>query len=145
MTSPTALNHVTTPYGEKGDWVAGYHTGVDYRAPAGTEIFATKGGKVMHAGTGGYGPAYGVHVIIQSYYWGVRRRHLYAHLSKSDVQVGEKVKAGQVIGLSGETGNTFGAHLHYEERRYPFGYWNHYRPVFPDWQPFKKRYLNKKV
>lgn len=136
MSKPTELNYVTTPFGKKGSWAAGYHTGIDYRAPAGTKIFATRGGKVVHAGYGGsYGSAYGNYVVIQVFYKFRRRQCLYAHLSKPLVKVGQRVKAGQAIGLSGETGNTFGAHLHYEERFKPFTYWNHYNPVLPNWYP----------
>lgn len=142
MTRPTLLNYVTTPYGKPGSWAAGYHTGIDYRAPTGTEIFATRGGKVVHSGWGGsYGSAYGNYVVVQTFYNGRRRQCLYAHLSKNIVKPGQRIKAGDVVGLSGETGNTFGAHLHYEERFAPFTYWNHYRPVLPAWQPKNRKWL----
>lgn len=142
MTRPTLLNYVTCAYGVKGDWAAGYHTGIDYRAPVGTPIFATKGGKIIHSGYGGHwGAAYGNYVVLQTRYRFKTRQVLYAHLSKNLVRVGQKVKAGQRIGLAGETGNAFGPHLHYEERVYPFGYWNHYRPVLTSYRPKNKKYL----
>jgi murein DD-endopeptidase MepM/ murein hydrolase activator NlpD len=139
MSKPTALDYVTTEFGEPGNWQAGYHTGIDYRAAVGTPIFATRRGKVKHAGWGGYGQAYGWHVIIRSFHKGRFREHLYAHLSNDKVQVGWRVKAGQQIGSSGETGNTEGAHLHYEERISPFGYYDHVKPILPNWWPRLKR------
>lgn len=141
MTHPTDLNYVTTPFGKSGSWAAGYHTGIDYRAPVGTPIYATRGGVVVHSGSGGkYGSAYGNYVVIQSVYQGVLRQHLYAHLSKTKVRRGSVVRAGHLIGLAGETGNTFGSHLHYEERVFPFGYYNHYRPVLVNWFPRNKKW-----
>lgn len=142
MTQPTLLNYVTCVFGKKGSWMAGYHTGVDYRAPVGTKIFATKGGTVVHSGTGSsYGSAYGSHVILKCRDSKGSVEVLYAHLSKPLVRKGQRVKTGQCIGLSGETGNTAGPHLHYEERVYPFNYWSHRRPIFPDWKPLNKRFL----
>lgn len=144
MTRPTELNYVTCPYGKPGSWMAGYHTGIDYRAAVGTEIFATRRGKVVHAGpNSSYGDAYGTCVIIQTFHRGRVRQHLYAHLSKVKVRKGQKVSAGEVVGLGGETGNTFGPHLHYEERTRPFSYWNHYRPILPAWQPKKPKVLQR--
>ena len=141
---PTRLDYVTCPYGKPGDWMAGYHTGIDYRAPEGTAIFATKGAKVVHSGYGGvYGPAYGNYVVLESWYRGRKRQHLYAHLSKSLVKSGQRVKGGDKIGLSGASGNAFGPHLHYEERFTPFTYWNHYKPVLPDYVPLSKKIRKK--
>lgn len=144
MTKPTELNFVTCEFGVKGSWMAGYHTGIDYRAAVGTTIFATKGGKVVHAGTGGsYGDAYGNYVVVETKFKGKTRQVLYAHLSRPTVKVGQRVRAGDTIGISGETGNTNGPHLHYEERLAPFNYWSHYEPIFPTWIPVNKKWLAK--
>lgn len=87
------------------------HRGIDYACPAGTPVVATVTGTVVHAGWGGYGSAFGIHVVVKtSGIW-----HLYGHLSSEMVRVGQTVKAGQILGRSGATGNVRGAHLHYAE------------------------------
>lgn len=129
--------YVTTPFGKKGSvWAAGQHTGTDFRAAVGTHVYATKGGKVVEANNSGrYGSDYGNHVVIQCRSrWG-RRQALYAHLSSIRVRYGAKVTTGQLVGLSGDTGNTFGPHLHYEERRSPFTYWDFAAPVLLKYHP----------
>lgn len=85
------------------------HTGLDFTAPKGTEIYATGDGVVkdVERESGGYGH----HVVIEH---GFGYSTLYAHMSKINVKRGEKVKRGQVIGLIGNTGTSAGAHLHYE-------------------------------
>lgn len=135
MVMPVKYVYVTAGFGVPGSWAAGKHTGIDYRAAVGTSIYATKRGRVVHTGYGGAGAAYGNHVIIQSWHNGRRRRHLYAHLSSSAVYTGQKVSAGQFLGRSGATGNVTGPHLHYEERLYPFGYWNFTSPVLQKFRP----------
>lgn len=141
MTRPTLLNYVTCSFGIPGTWQAGYHTGIDYRAPEGTKIYSTRRGQVVHARYGGYGQAYGNHVVIESEHEGRQIQHLYAHLSKVDVHVGQKVTIAQVIGRAGHTGNANGDHLHYEEREEPFGYNDHRRPVLNSWRPKNKEFL----
>lgn len=128
--------YVTTPFGRPGSWwAAGKHTGTDFRADVGTPVRATTRGIVEHVGYGGYGSAYGNHVIIRSKTRiGNLRKHLYAHLSDTDVREGQQVEMGQQIGNSGNTGNTSGPHLHYEERVSPFGYYNYAAPVFLDYK-----------
>ncbi|CAF1105479.1 unnamed protein product [Rotaria sordida] len=126
--SPAPGRAVTTPFGKKGSWSAGYHTGADYACPTGTKVVAAKAGVVK---SGNWGAAYGTHIIIESKdAAGKVIRHLYAHLSKKMVSVGAKVKAGQQIAKSGNTGRSTGPHLHYEERVSPFGYSNHRKPQF---------------
>lgn len=139
MVYPVKSVYVTAPFGRPGSWAAGYHTGTDFRAQVGTALYAAKGGKVIHAGWGGYGSAYGHHVIIESWHRGRRIRHLYAHMTSDGVYPGQKVSTGQFIGRSGNTGNTTGPHLHYEERVSPFGYYNHRKPVLLGYKPLLAR------
>lgn len=134
---PTKSKVINVSYGVRGShWAAGYHTGTDFDASTGTSLYATKGGVVVFAGySGGYGTAYGNHVIISSYYNGRMVRHMYAHMSSFGVRYGQRVKDGQFIGKSGNTGNTTGPHLHYEERHSPYGYYDSQRPVLLAYQP----------
>lgn len=127
MTYPVHPAYITCDYGRVGSmWAAGHHTGRDYRARTPVPVFATEPGKIIHAGWGGWGPDYGIHVIVDS----GERRHLYAHLSREQVSVGQHVWAGEQLGTSGHTGNAPAPHLHYEERVAPFTYWNARRPIF---------------
>lgn len=108
---------VTCEFGVKGpSWAAGFHTGVDYGCKRGTEVHAVADGVVVAAN---WGPAYGLHVIIQHYEF----RYLYAHLeSKVPIPAGTHIKQGMVIGHSGATGNAKGPHLHLEARSHPYRY-----------------------
>ena len=85
-----------------------FHTGVDFAGAKGTNIWAADGGVVTHAGWKGN---YGYCVIInhQNGY-----TTLYAHCSKLLVKVGDKVAQGDVIAKVGNTGRSFGAHVHFE-------------------------------
>src|SRR5690349_13459380 len=134
---PTKSGKVNVPYGVRGSyWAAGYHTGTDFDASIGTPIYATKGGVVVFSGYhGGWGASYGYHVIISSYHEGRIVRHMYAHLYERKVSYGQRVKDGQLIGLSGNSGNTTGPHLHYEERWRDFGYYDNKAPILLDYQP----------
>lgn len=94
------------------------HRGVDLRVPDGTEIRAMARGRVRFSGTRrGYGQ-----VIWLEHSGSVLT--IYAHLSSLQVQAGENVRNGQVIGLSGHSGNVTGSHLHFEV-------WRHGREVDP--------------
>jgi murein DD-endopeptidase MepM/ murein hydrolase activator NlpD len=87
------------------------HNGLDIAVPVGTPIISTMDGHVVHAGWNNQG--YGNLVIVENGDY----RTYYAHLSSIPVSVGDTVKAGTTIGLSGNTGNSTGPHLHYEIRR----------------------------
>lgn len=146
MSPPTRLNYVTCDYGVPGSWAAGFHTGVDYRAAVGTPIFSTRKGRVVYVGHEGWGTAYGLHVVVHSKGpLGAQVQHLYAHLSSTRKNVGDRVYTGEQVGLSGNSGNTTGPHLHYEERRWPFRYDDVVRePKFPGIGQLVKVRLRKK-
>ena len=84
------------------------HSGIDMAAPTGTPIYASDGGTVVRAGW--YG-GYGLCVDIQH---GDGKETRYGHCSKLLVNVGDKVYQGQNISLVGNTGHSFGSHLHFE-------------------------------
>lgn len=87
------------------------HKGIDLAAAVGTPVYASQGGRVSWAGPGVQAP--GV--------WGGNEIHVagngietwFAHLSQIGVKLGQQVRAGQQIGLSGNTGITSGPHLHF--------------------------------
>lgn len=117
MTNPCPGYTITTEYWKSGTaWSCGYHDGVDYAAPSGTDVVAAWGGTVVEAAYPcSFGPAFGRAIVIDHDKlpdgspggWG-----LYAHLSAECVSVGQRVEAGQRIGDVGTTGNSSGNHLH---------------------------------
>ncbi|MGW0883009.1 M23 family metallopeptidase [Streptomyces sp. NPDC002671] len=94
------------------------HSGQDFAVPTGTEVVAAHGGTVVKAGPNGAGdgPAYGNAIVIKH---GNGIYSQYAHLSRVDIRIGQVVKTGQHIALSGSTGNSTGPHLHFEIRKTP--------------------------
>lgn len=85
------------------------HTGMDFSAKTGTEIYATGDGVISKIRRSKRG--YGNHVKINH---GFGYETLYAHMSKYIVKRGQKVKRGEVIGYVGNTGTSVAPHLHYE-------------------------------
>ena len=85
-----------------------YHKGVDWATPVGTKVVASSAGTVARAG---WGSGYGYVVYINH---ADGRQTRYGHLSKVLVHVGDQVSQGQKIALSGNTGRSTGAHLHFE-------------------------------
>lgn len=89
--------------------------GTDFGVPVGTPVRAAMSGSVQTStdlrgsGNGGY-RSYGRYIVIGN---GLDRT-LYAHLSKRGIAAGSAVRAGQLIGYSGNTGNSTGPHLHFE-------------------------------
>ncbi len=105
---------VTQAFGENPEAYARFgqagHNGLDFAVTEGTPVYAAADGSVDRSmfDPGGYG----------NY---VRINHggystLYGHLSRANVTIGNKVRAGDVIGYSGNTGNSTGPHLHFELR-----------------------------
>jgi murein DD-endopeptidase MepM/ murein hydrolase activator NlpD len=85
------------------------HFGLDFTAPAGTDIQATGKGKVIEIEKKTTG--YGNYVTIDHGHGYIT---LYAHMGRVDVKVGDKVLKGQTIGKVGNTGTSTAPHLHYE-------------------------------
>jgi murein DD-endopeptidase MepM/ murein hydrolase activator NlpD len=85
-----------------------FHAGIDLSVPTGTPIRAAQEGIVVFAG---YNGAYGIAVKLDNQNG---FSTLYAHNSRILVHVGQTIKAGQVISLSGSTGRSTGPHLHFE-------------------------------
>lgn len=92
-----------------GRWASG-HTGQDFAVPTGTPVKSVGDGVVTRTGCG---DSYGVQVVVR-HAGGYHTQ--YAHLSLLQVKGGQRVKAGQQLGLSGSTGNSSGPHLHFEVR-----------------------------
>lgn len=86
-----------------------FHSGIDFTAPTGTEIYATGNGVVERVEINGHG--YGNNVIINH---GFGYETLYGHMSRIKVYQGQKISRGELIGYVGSTGTSSGPHLHYE-------------------------------
>ena len=107
------LKRVASGYGVRIDpvyHVRKFHQGMDFTAPTGTDVFATGNAKVEFAG---WKQGYGNTVILDH---GYGYKTLYAHLYKTLVRKGQKVRRSDVIALVGNTGKSTGPHLHYEVR-----------------------------
>lgn len=89
-------------------WGYSGHTGTDIAAPAGTTIWASKGGTVAYAG---WSNGYGYNVLINH---GDGTKTRYAHCSSLAVYTGQQVSQGQVVGYVGQTGWASGNHCHFE-------------------------------
>lgn len=93
------------------------HEGIDCKAPAGTPVFACAGGvvtRIERKEFTGSGSPYGIQVRIEHQWGETVYETIYAHLQSvvPELAVGKRVKRGQQIGLSNNTGNSRGDHLH---------------------------------
>lgn len=107
--------YITSYFGWRTLWgQRDYHRGIDISGSYvyGKPIVAAGAGKVVIAKTGH--PSYGNYVAISH---GSGFTTLYAHSSRLNVKVGQYVKAGDVIAYVGSTGNSSGAHLHFEVQK----------------------------
>lgn len=100
------------------------HSGIDYGCPAGTPILASRGGTVVYSDFDPSGYGHLVKILHPD-----NNMTLYAHLSERHVGKGAAVRQGDVIGLSGNTGNSNGPHLHFEARKYPHRWQDHIDPM----------------
>ncbi|CAI9405631.1 M23 family metallopeptidase [Nocardioides sp. T2.26MG-1] len=107
---PVAGYHLTAGFGEYSGLWSHYHTGLDFAAPSGTPIVAIANGVVTSVG---YDGAYGNKTVITlddgTELW-------FCHQTSYMVDVGQEVRAGDLIGYVGSTGNVTGPHLHLEVR-----------------------------
>ncbi|MGC4860682.1 M23 family metallopeptidase [Micromonospora sp. DT68] len=116
--NPMSGAAITSCYGQRWGTL---HAGIDLALPSGTPIHAAAAGTVTKAGDAYDG--YGNSVFIDH---GNGYLTHYAHQSRLAVTVGQKVKAGQVIGYEGSTGDSTGPHLHFEVHQ---GMWNQVDPA----------------
>jgi len=102
---------ISSLYGNRIHPITGrkrFHDGLDIAANHGNAVYAYTDGRVVEAGwNGGYG-----NCILIDHGNGLKTR--YAHLSRINVRVGQKIRTGQKIGAVGSTGNSTGPHLHFE-------------------------------
>jgi murein DD-endopeptidase MepM/ murein hydrolase activator NlpD len=107
---PVTRYHLTGRFGDRSGLWASAHTGLDFAAPSGSRILSVDAGVVTASG---YDGSYGMRTVLRlvdgTTLW-------YCHQSTVDVRVGQHVRAGQVIGTVGSTGNVTGPHLHLEVR-----------------------------
>lgn len=114
----SAPRWVTQIFGVNPQWYpkTNGHNGIDYGIVIGTPIYAAAAGTVVlvREDPGGYGK----HVRIDhGMEGGYSHLTIYGHMSEPKVALGQYVEAGQLIGLSGNTGWSTGPHLHFEYRR----------------------------
>ncbi len=111
---PFAFDTLSYDYGYRTINELGYHDkfhyGIDIPAYRGTEIYASKAGKVLIAK---YHTSYGYYVLLDH---GDGHQTLYAHASALKVKAGQYVDQGAVLALVGSTGTSTGNHLHFEVR-----------------------------
>lgn len=111
--NPAPGRDITSTFGNRTDPFLGklaMHTGVDFRFKTGEQVPCTGSGKVINAGpASGYG-----NLVEIDHGNGITTR--YGHLSQILVAVGDRVNAGDIVGLAGSTGRSTGPHLHYEVR-----------------------------
>jgi murein DD-endopeptidase MepM/ murein hydrolase activator NlpD len=97
-----------------GDRIGGFHKGTDFAAHEGTPIYAIADGVVSYVQSDYSG--YGYHVVITHVVNGQQVQSQYAHMvtGSSPLVVGDPITVGDFVGLVGQTGISYGAHLHLE-------------------------------
>lgn len=104
---------ISSPYGPRiYNKQRQLHPGLDFAVPVGTRILAPLAGEVIYQGNRDP-KGYGLQVILRH---GENLFTQFGHLSEILVKEGQRVRGGEVIGLSGNTGASSGPHLHFEVR-----------------------------
>lgn len=131
----------TSEFGKRDYKPNPWHNGIDGRAVIGTPIYAVADGEVKAVKDNPTG--YGYYIAIDHGGWGT----LYGHLNKFNVKVGQSIKAGQIIGYSGNTGLSEAPHLHFEIRFCKYAdFWDRAGDIFlrcVDPYPYIKALLDK--
>lgn len=91
-------------------WTAHGHAGIDYAVKAGTKIPSPISGEVIQSWFSPYTPSGGNEVQVYANGF----THIFMHMLKRMVKKGDRVRQGQILGLVGNTGNSFGDHLHWQ-------------------------------
>ncbi|HET6344377.1 MAG TPA: M23 family metallopeptidase, partial [Myxococcota bacterium] len=110
LKAPLKYAPVTSSFGVRKHPVLGYtrnHNGTDYGVPVGTPVWSVGDGRVV---TAGWHSGFGKLVEVQHPNGWLSQ---YAHLSKINVKVGQRIQQKDVVGLVGQTGLATGPHLHY--------------------------------
>lgn len=118
-----ASGRLSSNYGYRSFNGGGFHYGIDIAAPQGTPVYAAASGVVTRAN---YSSSYGN--VIYIYHPSIDKTTVYAHLHSMSVSSGQQVDAGQNIGGIGNTGRSFGNHLHFEVHN---GLWKQHGGVNP--------------
>ncbi|MEJ7344692.1 phage tail tape measure protein [Staphylococcus haemolyticus] len=103
--------YTKAPFHMTRGWTPSGHAGIDYGAPTGTPIPSPIDGKVIQSWFSPNQPSGGNETQIWD---GQKYTHIFMHQSKRKVKTGDRVRQGQIIGLVGNTGNSFGSHLHWQ-------------------------------
>jgi len=112
MSTAPGTYQLSSPFGYRSDPINGtskMHNGMDFSCDPGNPIYATGDGTVILVESDFYG--YGNHIEVDHGFGYVSR---YSHLSDMFAYVGQKVRRGDCIALSGKSGRVTGPHLHYE-------------------------------
>lgn len=117
----------------------GHHNGVDFVPLDNESVISSTSAKIIEVEKscskyGGYlgnicGGGFGNHIVLQTTQDKTKYQVIYGHMADVKVEVGDKVKQGQVIGTVGNSGNTTGKHLHFQVERFKD---NTYVPINPE-------------
>ncbi|TDW13100.1 murein DD-endopeptidase MepM/ murein hydrolase activator NlpD [Breznakia blatticola] len=123
---------ITSEYGKREYAGMSFHHGIDLSKSEGSSIYSVSEGEVIEANntcdplkgetlcpSGGYVPWGGNYVLIKSTIDNQDYYIAYCHMSRSLLKIGDKVHKGQIVGYQGNSGNSYGSHLHLEVRKEP--------------------------